>query len=132
MKNNEKTCYFQLIPSPCCILSQTAYPWTISPEDSHCVFVPTKYNSHWMQVIKSLVNLSLLKSQTMLQGCLPAITTILTANTSTVILVIIILLSVESIVIILAVCLCSLQHTGTHKNIHTVIVRGQGAGRLEK
>ena len=68
----------------------------------------------------------------MLQGCLPAITTMLTANTSTVILVIIVLLSVESIVIILAVCLCSLQHTGSHKNIHTVLVRGQGGWKSDK
>ena len=39
-----------MLPSACCILDQTKYPWTISPEDSHCVFVPTKYNSYWMQV----------------------------------------------------------------------------------
>ena len=44
------TFIIQLVPSSCCILDQTEYPQTISPQDAHCVFVPTKYNSHWMQV----------------------------------------------------------------------------------
>merc|ERR1712106_765289 len=105
----------QLIPSPCCILDQTAYPWAISPEDSHCVFVPTKYNSHWMQVISRTRRKQLI----FLQGCLPRPTEYLTANTSTVILVIIFLLTVEMTVILLAVCLCVLQNSRTHK--HTVV-----------
>ena len=45
-----------MVPSACCILDQTKYPWTISPEDSHCVFVPTKYNSYWMQVDNTLTH----------------------------------------------------------------------------
>ena len=40
----------QKIPSACCILNPKKFPWHIVPEDDHCVFVPTKYNSNFMQV----------------------------------------------------------------------------------
>eukprot|EP00090_Calanus_glacialis_P011853 TRINITY_DN20247_c0_g1_i2.p1 TRINITY_DN20247_c0_g1~~TRINITY_DN20247_c0_g1_i2.p1 ORF type:complete len:129 (-),score=22.24 TRINITY_DN20247_c0_g1_i2:29-415(-) len=100
----------QILPSACCILDQTKYPWTISPEDSHCVFVPTKYNSYWMQ------------------GCLPRLSEFLTQNTSLVILVLIFILTLEMTVVILAVCLCLLQKTRTDKTVHRVIVREHPSG----
>ena len=49
----------QILPSACCILDQSKYPQTISPQDAHCVFVPTKYNSYWMQVNEKTIKLSM-------------------------------------------------------------------------
>ena len=89
-----------------------AYPASVSPQDSHCITVPTSYNSYWVQ------------------GCLPRISGLITQHTSLVILLIIFLLTLEIVVIILAVCLCMLQRTRTDKSEHrTVIVREQGTGR---
>ena len=56
-------------------------------------------------------------------------------NSSFIILGIIFLLTVEMIVVILAVCLCFLQMTKRHKMVHTVVVREQprwrsGGGRV--
>ena len=112
----------QVLPSACCILDQTKYPWTISPEDGHCVFVPTKYNSYWMQVWMWLL-ISPVVTRNEFQGCLPRLSEFLTQNTSLVILVIIFILTLEMIIVILAVCLCLLQKTRTDKTLHTVIVR---------
>ena len=120
-----------MVPSACCILDQTKYPWTISPEDSHCVFVPTKYNSYWMQVETWLFICSV-TIRILFQGCLPKLAEFSTHNTLLLILVIIFILTIEMIVVILAVCLCLLQKTRTHTKVHTVIVREQPGWKSER
>ena len=64
-----------------------------------------------------------------LNGCLSSITNLAAANLPSVILAIILLLSVEMVVIILAVCLCLLQRSRTDKLVRreTVVVREQAA-----
>ena len=47
-----------MIPASCCIIDDEKYP-KIEPYDSHCVYVPTKYNSHWSQVGTIFINDSL-------------------------------------------------------------------------
>ena len=39
----------QVIPHSCCITDLDKYP-IIEAFDGHCVYVPTKYNSHWSKV----------------------------------------------------------------------------------
>ena len=77
------------------------------PEHTQCVFVPTTYNSFF------------------LNGCLSSITSLAASNLPSVILAIILLLSVEMVIIILAVCLCLLQRSRTDKLVRreTVVVR---------
>ena len=80
------------------------------PEHTQCVYVPTTYNSFF------------------LNGCLSSITNLAAANLPSVILAIILLLSVEMVVIILAVCLCLLQRSRTDKlevRRERVVVREQ-------
>merc|ERR1712037_916511 len=79
------------------------YPHRLVPEHTQCVYVPTTYNSFF------------------LNGCLSSITNLAAANLPSVILAIILLLSVEMVVIILAVCLCLLQRSRTDK----LVVREQ-------
>ena len=38
-----------MVPASCCIIDEQKYP-AIEPVDGHCIYVPTKYNSHWTQV----------------------------------------------------------------------------------
>ena len=79
------------------------------PEHTQCIFVPTTYNSFF------------------LNGCLSSITNLAASNLPSVILAIILLLSVEMVIIILAVCLCLLQRSRTDKLVRreTVVVREQ-------
>merc|ERR1719305_1726159 len=76
----------QLVPASCCILDPSLYPQRLVPEHTQCVYVPTTYNSFF------------------LNGCLSSITNLAAANLPSVILV-----------IILAVCLCLLQRSRTDK-----------------
>ena len=55
------TVYFKVVPPSCCILDFSVYP-RILPMDSHCIFVPTSYNSYWLQV-SSLCLLKLFNNQ---------------------------------------------------------------------
>lgn len=97
----------QLVPASCCILDPSLYPHRLVPEHTQCVFVPTTYNSFF------------------LNGCLSSITSLAASNLPSVILAIILLLSVEMVIIILAVCLCLLQRSRTDKLVRreTVVVR---------
>jgi len=97
----------QLVPASCCILDPTPYPHRLVPEHTQCVFVPTTYNSFF------------------LNGCLSSITSLAASHLPSVILAIILLLSIEMVIIILAVCLCLLQRSRTDKLIRreTVVVR---------
>merc|ERR1712212_614215 len=99
----------QLVPASCCILDPSLYPHRLVPEHTQCVFVPTTYNSFF------------------LNGCLPSVTSLAASNLPSVILAIILLLSVEMVIIILAVCLCLLQRSRTDKLVRreTVVVREQ-------
>ena len=112
----------QLVPASCCILDPSLYPqrfqpvskgltkcFRLVPEHTQCVYVPTTYNSFF------------------LNGCLSSITNLAAANLPSVILAIILLLSVEMVVIILAVCLCLLQRSRTDKLVRRerVVVREQ-------
>jgi len=101
----------QLVPASCCILDPSLYPHRLVPEHTQCVFVPTTYNSFF------------------LNGCLSSITSLAASNLPSVILAIILLLSVEMVIIILAVCLCLLQRSRTDKLVRreTVVVREQAA-----
>ena len=101
----------QILPSACCILDMAAYPVSVSPQDSHCITVPTSYNSYWVQ------------------GCLPRLSGLISQHTSLVILFIISLLTLEIVVIILAVCLCMLQRTRTDKTKHRTVIVREGTGR---
>ena len=115
-----------------CILDQTKYPWTISPEDSHYVFVPTKYNSYWMQVYNTHTHLTFTFTIHHFQGCLPRLSLFLTSHTSFVILVLIFILTLEMTVVILAVCLCLLQNPRTHTTLHRVMVKEHPQGKQER
>ena len=42
----------QVIPASCCLTDRARLP-ALEPLDSHCVFVPTTYNSHWARVSRS-------------------------------------------------------------------------------
>jgi len=99
----------QLVPASCCILDPSLYPHRLVPEHTQCIFVPTTYNSFF------------------LNGCLNSITSLAASNLPSVILAIILLLSVEMVIIILAVCLCLLQRSRTDKLVRreTVLVREQ-------
>jgi len=98
----------QVLPSACCVLESDQYPLSpISPVDTHCTSVPTKYNSVWME------------------GCLPKLSSLASDYTSMIILVIISVLTVEILVIILACCLCFLQKYRGDKNCHRIIVTKQ-------
>ena len=39
----------QLVPTSCCKTDASKYP-VIVPDDGHCIYVPTNYNSHWNKV----------------------------------------------------------------------------------
>ena len=41
--------HYQLVPTSCCKTDPRKYP-QIVPDDGHCIYVPTNYNSHWSKV----------------------------------------------------------------------------------
>ena len=41
--------HYQLVPTSCCKTDPRKYP-RIVPDDGHCIYVPTNYNSHWSKV----------------------------------------------------------------------------------
>ena len=41
--------FLQLVPTSCCKTDSSKYP-VIVPDDGHCIYVPTNYNSHWNKV----------------------------------------------------------------------------------
>ena len=91
----------QVVPPSCCILDHSVYP-RIIPQDSHCIYTPTSYNSYWMQ------------------GCLPALSQVFHNYSQYFLLLMLLLLIFNIVVLLLGLFLCCL-HTNTSPS-QTVIV----------
>ena len=119
------------MPAACCIIDELKYP-AIEPVDGHCIYVPTKYNSHWTQVrshdlrhhyfITQLCNFS-----ADFQGCLSSAVSLVSDHLPFIMLGLVLILALQMVVIVTALCLCCLpKHS---KTLHTILVPRQNDNR---
>jgi len=94
----------QIVPASCCIIDQEKYP-AIEPVDGHCIYVPTKYNSHWTQ------------------GCLSSVLRLMSDHLPLLMLGLVLLLALQLLVIVTALCLCCLHRD--KKSLQTILISSQ-------
>jgi len=101
----------QIVPEPCCTLNSELYPSSISASDPNCIYTPTSYNSHFIQGCGSVVREAFLNHLDIL------------------IIVGIAVVTIEMILVILAVCLFLMKPA---KKIQTIILSEAGETTCEK
>lgn len=93
----------QVIPHSCCITDLDKYP-IVEAFDGHCVYVPTKYNSHWSK------------------GCLASTISSLSQHLPIIILIIISVIFLQLFTMITALCLTCVHSNKTEVS-RTILVR---------